>query len=63
MEEGLYFFCKTEYNGIINCKGKANNDTGNNLEFRFQTDLAALDVFVNEFEAILKSYPLVGSLE
>ncbi|MDR2385884.1 MAG: hypothetical protein LBD80_09555 [Tannerella sp.] len=63
MEEGLYLHCELVANGLIECKGKANNDTGNSLNFRLQTDLASLDIFVNELKMILKSYPLVGSLE
>jgi hypothetical protein len=63
MEEGLYLHCELLPNGNINCKGKANNDTGNSLDFIFQTDLASLDVFVDELKAILQSYPLVGNLE
>lgn len=63
LEDGLYLHCKLEYNGIINCRGKANNDTGNSLEFRLQTDLVSLDIFIHELEVVLKSYPLVDSFE
>ena len=63
MEEGLYMYCELAANGLIECKGKANNDTGNHLDFRLQTDFASLNVFLTDFKLILKSYPLVGSLE
>lgn len=63
MEEGLYLHCELALNGNINCKGKANNDTGNSLDFNLQTDLASLDDFVDELKAVLQSYPLVGNLE
>lgn len=60
MEEGLYLHCRVEAAGTMNCKGKANNDTGNTLSFRLQTDLAALDVFVNDLKTVLTLYPLIG---
>lgn len=63
MEEGLYLHFELVPNGSINCKGKANNDTGNSLDFNLQTDLASLDVFVDELKTVLQSYPLVGNLE
>jgi hypothetical protein len=63
MEEGLYLYCKLTANGIVECKGKANNDTGNSLDFRIQTDLASLDMFVRELKTVLKYYPLAGSFE
>ncbi|WP_129713930.1 hypothetical protein [Pedobacter sp. SYP-B3415] len=63
MEEGLHLHCELVANGLIECKGKANNNTGNSLDFRLQTDLSSLHIFVNELKTILKSYPLVGSLE
>lgn len=63
MEEGLYLHCEVESNGIVNCKGTANTETGNSLDFNLQTDLASLDVFVDELKAVLQSYPLVGNLE
>jgi hypothetical protein len=63
MEEGLYLNCELVVNGNINCKGKANNDTGNSLDFNLQTDLVSLDVFVDDLRTILQSYPLLGNLE
>lgn len=63
MEDGLYLHCEVESNGTVNVNGKANNNTGSILDFRLQTDLASLDIFVNELRGVLKLYPLVGSLE
>jgi len=63
MEEGLYLHFQVESNGSVNCKGKANTDSGDSLDFKLQTDLATLDRFVVELETTLESYPLVGSIE
>ena len=63
MEEGLYLHFQVEYNGSVNCKGKANTESGDSLDFKLQTDLGALDRFLGELGVTLKSYPLVGNLE
>ena len=63
MEEGLYLHFQVEPNGSVNCKGIANTDSGDSLNFKLQTDLATLDRFVVELETTLESYPLVGGLE
>ena len=63
MEEGLYLHIQVEPSGSISCKGKANPDSGDSLDFKLQTDLETLARFVVELEATLESYPLVGSLE
>jgi hypothetical protein len=47
----------------VPCKGKANSESGNSLDFKIQTELALLDVFIDELRIALESYPLVGSLE
>lgn len=58
LEDGLYFRLAVERNGSINCNGKARNNLGSTLNFILDTDLATLDNFVREIDAILKSYPL-----
>ncbi len=63
LEDGLYFHIALERNGSINCNGKASNNLGNTLNFILDTDLATLDNFVGEIDAILKSYPLREALE
>lgn len=63
MEEGLYLNCKLQYNGAITCIGKANNSDGNNLNFNIQSDLASLDIFIDELSFVLESYPLIGHLD
>jgi len=63
MEEGLYLHLDVEPNGTINCKGKANNEGGNSLDFKVQSDLATLDSFIDDLRTTLESYPIVGSLE
>ncbi len=63
MEEGLYLHFAVNPNGSINCKGKASNEIGDSLDFKYQTDLASLDTFMSELEIVLKSYPLIGNLE
>jgi len=63
MEEGLYLHCEIEPNGQINCKGIARDGTGISMDFKLQTDLASLDIFVSELKTVLASYPLMGNLE
>jgi|LauGreDrversion4_2_1035121.scaffolds.fasta_scaffold14863_4 hypothetical protein len=63
MEEGIYLHLDFEPNGAVRCKGKANSESGNSLDFKIQTELALLDVFIDELRIALESYPLVGSLE
>lgn len=63
LEEGLYLHCHIEANGGINIEGKAENEIGNNLTFRFQTDFSSLNIFTNELILDLKHYPLIGNIE
>lgn len=55
--------CIVEINGNVSFKGKANNDTGNSLDFNIRTDLATIDTFVEALKVVLKSYPLLGNLD
>ncbi len=63
MEEGLYLYLNIENNGVVNCKGKANNENGNSLDFKLQSDMATLDIFIGDLETTLRFYPLIGNLE
>jgi hypothetical protein len=63
MEEGLYLHFASELTGIVMCKGKASNQTGNSLEFTLQVYLTEIDAFSDDVKSVLKSYPLLGSIE
>ena len=63
MEEGLNMHFQTDQNGLITCNGKAKNDAGNCLSFQFVLDITSLENCIGELEALLRSYPIIGSLD
>jgi len=62
MEEGLYICCEIKHRGNIICRGIAKNDS-DHLNFKFQTDLGSLGIFISELKMVLICYPLIGNSE
>ena len=60
MEEGIFLKLVVSKLGQITCFGKAQH-LGNALEFKIDTDFANIDLLVQEIEAILNKFPLIGN--
>lgn len=58
MEEGFYLHLQVEPNGVVICRGKAKDDLGNSMEFKFESDLMLIEYLIEEVKMILKAYPL-----
>jgi hypothetical protein len=61
MEEGLYLKFEAGPNGMVFCVGKAKDDEGNSLEFKFEIDNTATTSLISQLTETLKFYPVMGS--
>lgn len=61
MEEGLYLNCAIRRTGRLDCKGTAQNFSGNKLEFSLSADNQVLYDVLNQLESLLKDYPVIGT--
>lgn len=60
MEGGFSLLGTLQTNGVIICTGKAVDETGNCLEYRFSIDNIVLDYLDDQPSGILKKYPVIG---
>lgn len=61
MEDGLSLSCKLQSTGNLMCEGRANNETGNILEFKLLLEGIFIERIINQLDTILKIYPLIGA--
>lgn len=60
MEGGLYLNCELQRTGRVDCTGKADNNTGNVLEFYMSLENQAICNLLLQLERLLKDYPVMG---
>jgi len=60
MEGGFSLLGTLQTNGVIICTGKATDEAGNCLEYRFFIDNIVLDYLNDQISDILKKYPVIG---
>lgn len=62
MEEGIYLDLKIEPKGSLTCIGRANDENGNSLKFKIESDQASLNHFTEKVRTTLELYPLIGGV-